>query len=358
MSTVAKDVGTVADRIGSIAEKLDTFIMTECGPDSRVANLRPMEDGHAGLTFGFDVTNNASQRLGSYVLKLAPFGVARRGNTDVYRQAPLLRSMAQAGMPVPAVPWASPLEDLFGTPFIIMEWLPGRIFFVWQPHGSFPRETAALRTLWLQAAQMLARLHQVDWQTVLADWERPRALRDELDVWVPLLRHAESSALTDAGLELHRLLVANIPDDRPIGIVHGDFQPGNILYVDGKANAVIDWELASIGSQGLDVGWLMMLTDGLAWPSTCRPVGPLSCTDLLDAYRHAGGPALANVDWYQALAQFRLGAIACLNVKLHRSGKRADSFWESMAPAISVLFARGIELVLSIPKPSHGARHD
>jgi aminoglycoside phosphotransferase (APT) family kinase protein len=35
------------------------------------------------------------------------------------------------------------------------------------------------------------------------------------------------------------------------------------LYVDGKANAFIDWELASIGAQGLDVGWLMMLADGL-----------------------------------------------------------------------------------------------
>jgi aminoglycoside phosphotransferase (APT) family kinase protein len=310
------------------------------------------------LTFGFDVTNHASEHLGSYVLKLAPAGVARRGNTDVYRQAPLLRSLAQARMPVPAVPWASPREDLLGTPFIIMQWLPGRIFFVWQPHRSFPRETAALRALWLQAAQILARLHQVNWQTVLADWERPRALRDELDIWLPLLRHAETSALTDAGSELHRLLAGRVPDDHPLGIVHGDFQPGNILYVDGKATAVIDWELASIGAQGLDVGWLMMFADELAWPQTCRPVAPLSCTELLDAYRHAGGPALGNLDWYQALAQFRLGAIACLNVKLHRSGKRPDAFWESMAPAISVLFERGIELVLGAARPSHGARHD
>jgi aminoglycoside phosphotransferase (APT) family kinase protein len=358
MSAVARDVMTDAEHIGSIGAKLDIFLRSECGPSSRVADLRPMEDGHAGLTFGFDVINNASESLGSYVLKLAPAGVARRGNTDVYRQAPLLRGLAKAGMPVPAVPWASPREDLLGAPFIIMERLPGRIFFVWDPHGSFPSETGPLRALWLQAAQVLARLHQVNWQTVLADWERPRALRDELNNWVPLLRHAETSALRDAGLELHRLLAAHIPEDRPTGLVHGDFQPGNILYVDGKANAVIDWELASIGAQGLDVGWLMMFTDGLAWPSTCRPVAPLSSTDLLDAYRDAGGPALANMDWYQPFAQFRLGAIACLNVKLHRSGKRPDSFWDSMAPAISVLFERGIELVLGTSKPSHGARHD
>ena len=355
MDAAAKDFGTDAERISALAARLNRFIETECGAGRRVIDLRPMEDGHAGLTFGFDVVvKDASERLGSYVLKVAPAGVARRGNTDVYRQAPLLRNLGKAGMPVPAVPWASPGEDLLGTPFIIMERLPGRIFFVWQPHASFPRETAAVGALWLQAAQILAHLHQVDWQMVLPDWERPRAVRDELNTWVPLLRHAETSALAGEGAELHRLLAAHIPDERPIGIVHGDFQPGNILYVDGKANAVIDWELASIGAQGLDVGWLMMSADGRAWPPTCRPVAPVSCTDLLDAYRLAGGPALGNIDWYQALAQFRLGAIACLNVKLHRSGRRPDRFWERMAPAISVLFARGIELLLDAGKASHG----
>ena len=46
-----------------------------------------MEDGHAGLTYGFEVVDVAGRSLGAYVIKLAPLGVARRGNTDVYRQA-------------------------------------------------------------------------------------------------------------------------------------------------------------------------------------------------------------------------------------------------------------------------------
>ena len=75
-----------------------------------------------------------------------------------------------------------------------------------------------------------------------------------------------------------------------------------------------------------------------------RPVAPVSAQDLIGAYRAAGGPAYHNLEWYQALAQFRLGAIACLNVKLHRSGKRPDDLWERFAPSIPFLFARGIEL--------------
>ena len=45
-------------------------------------------------------------------------------------------------MPVPAVPWASPDDDVLGTPFIVMERLPGRVFLVWEPHSSFPRDPA------------------------------------------------------------------------------------------------------------------------------------------------------------------------------------------------------------------------
>jgi aminoglycoside phosphotransferase (APT) family kinase protein len=84
-----------------------------------------MEDGHAGLTFGFDTVDAAGLLLDCYVLKLAPAGVTRRGNTDVYRQAPLLRALKATGLPVPAVPWASTDGGVLGTPFIVMERLPG-----------------------------------------------------------------------------------------------------------------------------------------------------------------------------------------------------------------------------------------
>lgn len=136
-----------------------------------------------------------------------------------------------------------------------------------------------------------------------------------------------------------------------MGIVHGDFQPGNVLYADGVATGVIDWELASIGSQALDVGWMLMMSDPKAWNPGWAPVAPVGPGDLVDAYRQAGGPAWHDLEWHQALSHYRLGAIACLNVKLHRTGKRMDPLWERFAPSISFLFNRGIELAKSV-------RHD
>ncbi|MGA7994491.1 MAG: phosphotransferase family protein [Bradyrhizobium sp.] len=328
----------------SLADRVQRMVQSERGADVRVIHFGVMEDGHAGLTFGFDVVGADGMPLGSYVLKMAPAGVVRRGNTDVYRQVPLLRALKRCGLPVPEVPWASPDEDQLGTPFLVMERLPGRVFVVWEPHASFLRDPAHVREIWLQAAGLLARVHLVDWRQVLRDWEKPRALPEELDRWTKLLRHAEDPDWHAAGAQLGTLLASRMPDEAPVGLVHGDFQPGNILFENGKAGGLIDWELASIGAQGLDLGWMLMMIDGLAWHPDWRPVAPISAGDLIGSYRQAGGPALLNLEWYQALAHYRLGAIACLNVKLHRTGKRPDALWERFAPSIPFLFARGIAL--------------
>ena len=123
--------------------------------------------------------------------------------------------------------------------------------------------------------------------------------------------------------------------------MHGDYQPGNVLYESGRLTGIIDWELASIGSPLLDVGWLMMLADPLSWQPDWRPLCPL--TPQAIAVRYGTEPqAMA---WWQALAGYRLGAIACLNVHLHRSGRRPDAVWERFALALPVMFARAATLL-------------
>lgn len=328
-----------------IARRLTPFIANDFGPEARVARLSTMEDGHAGLTFGFDVEDGSARVLKSYVIKLAPFGVARRGNTDVYRQAPLLRALHGLGLPVPDVPWAAPDEDLLGTPFIIMEKLPGRVFVLWDTHASFSREPAAVREIWLSTARLLAELHQVDVGLALPDWETPRTLAEELAIWPNVIKHAQQPEWLAAGTRLGEQLLERMPANPRIGLVHGDFQPGNVLFDQGRIAGLIDWEISSIGPQGLDVGWLMLFSDPLAWDSRFMPTMPPSQAEVIEAYREAGGPAAADLYWFQAMAHYRMGSIACLNVKLHRTGKRHDPLWEGFATSISSMFARGSDLL-------------
>jgi aminoglycoside phosphotransferase (APT) family kinase protein len=335
--------------IARLAPGLRAIAATRFGEDARIEDLAVMEQGHAGLTFGFEVTDQSACRLGSFVLKMAPPGVRRLGNTDVYRQAPLLRALYAAGLPVPDVPFASPDESDLGTPFIIMQRLPGHPFFVWDPSPAFDRSPDAVLPLWEQCIAALADLHRFDWQSHLAQWETPRPLANDVTRWAGLLDKSPDPAWTEAGRHVRDLLLARLPDGAPIGLVHGDYQPGNALYAAGRLTGIIDWELASIGSQLLDLGWLMMMADRANWHDEWTPIAPLTPQTVRTIYQEAMGQRFTRVAWYQAFAGFRLAAIACLNVRLHRTGRRPDAIWEKFGLVVPSMFARAAQLLREEP---------
>ena len=325
---------------------LETFIHDELGADMELAGLHD-SDGHAGLTFLFETRKRGESALaGRYVLKIPPKGVARRGNTDVYRQAPLLQALGKAGLPVPAVSYASENEHWFGVPYLVMERLPGRVYLVWDPHESFARSPAISHPLWQQCVDALVGFHRFDWRTHLAHWQEPEPLREQVERWQKIYLHSPEPQWIDQARVVEQLLLETLPDGLPVGIFHGDYQPGNVLYENGRLTGVIDWELSGIGAQLLDVGWLMMVADPANWVDEWHPVHPLPLDDIRDRYEAGMGQRFDDIPWYQAFAGYRLASIGCLNVKLHRKGQRHDPLWEKMALCLSSMFERARQLLV------------
>jgi aminoglycoside phosphotransferase (APT) family kinase protein len=324
--------------------RLDKMIQAELGPGYTVRACAPMADGHAGLTWGFDFAGPDGV-LQSVVLKMSPAGVPRSGSTDIFRQATLLRALHRAGLPVPAIRWASPDEATLGAPFIVMEKLAGRTMVIWQPHASFLDGSLDVPSLWTQTATALGALQDFRWQDELAGWESPASLDAELERWKRLLRHTEDKRSLELANGLLEALTRSVPDNPRVGLVHGDVYPGNVLFDDGRLVALIDWDLAAIAPLGIDVGWLLMMGDVDAWAAGWKPFGAPSRAALLDAYHAEGGPVADDIGWYQAFAHFRMASIAGLNLKLHRSGRRPDDIWERFAPSIPRLLERGPNLI-------------
>lgn len=59
----------------------------------------------------------------------------------------------------------------------------------------------------------------------------------------------------DGYLHLRR----NRPRPMPLVVTHGDFNPSNFLYENGRVTALIDWENAHVGDPREDLGWLMLM---------------------------------------------------------------------------------------------------
>lgn len=326
------------------AAKLTSALQRFLSAHGAVENLRAMEDGHAGLTFGFELSGAGGQRH-AYILKKAPEGVPRSGSTDVYRQAPLLRALSRAGFPAPGIPWASGDEGALDAPFIIMERLPGRSVIVWDPSPDMIAQFTDPATMWTETARLMGALHGFDWRRDLSAWEEPTDLGKELERWTRLLRHMQDERCQRRAQLLADALGAEIPENGRIGLVHGDLQPGNVLFENGRARGLIDWDLASIGPIGMDVGWLLMVADAESWALDWRPYGAPPRSTILAAYRAAGGAAPAAIDWFQAFSHFRMAAITGLNLKLHRDGRRHDPIWERFATSAPLMLSRGLALL-------------
>lgn len=322
--------------IQEIRRGLKNFVHDEVGTSAKLLNLTE-SDGHAGLTFLFEVLEGNGSTNG-YVIKLPPKGVKRKGNTDVYRQAPLLRALRENGMAVPRVPWAFEENDWFDVPFIVMERLPGHVYFAWDPSSVFERSKSEATSLWTQCVRNLPSLHCFDWRHQLSNWHAPISPEAQITYWEQVYVQAPEPNWAKAAEACERLLLDTLPDEEPVGLFHGDYQPGNILYDRGQLTGIIDWELSGIGAQLLDLGWLMMAADDANWTEHWHPISPPTTKHIRQIYESERGSAFHSAPWYQALAGYRLGCIACLNVKLHRKGQRHDPIWERIAPSVLKLF--------------------
>jgi aminoglycoside phosphotransferase (APT) family kinase protein len=312
-----------------------------------VRNLSGFSGSHGGLTFGFEVwDSDTEQRQDSLVIRLSPVGVRRSGNTDVLRQVPLLRTMQALGIPVPAIRFAGADDEFFPTAYVIFERLQGHAFIVWEPDPSFDLSHEKVAQLWRQAVTQLARVHQVDWQQHLPDWERPQPISREVERWDSILDKAAEPAWLKLGNEVRTLLLKNPPPPSPIGLMHGDCQPGNILFdSDGNVVALLDWELSGIGAQYYDLGWQIMIGDRASWHPRWCPHNPLRPEELIAEYRALTGHSCTGINWYRALAGYRMAVVTGLYTRLHREGRRHDPAWEDMALGVPYMYGRAKELL-------------
>ena len=89
--------------------------------------------------------------------------------------------------------------------------------------------------------------------------------------------HPLSETIYDTVRELRGSLVA----DRPV-FLHMDFWPGNILWVDGRISAVVDWDASGYGDPAIDVGYFRMDAYLRGIKEAAQP--------LLEYYEASSGP--------------------------------------------------------------------
>lgn len=267
--------------------------------------------GKSNLTF------TLRSEAGELVLRRPPTGNLLPSAHDMAREARVQRGLAGTDVPVPRIVLADE-GDLIGVQFYVMEKVPGHVVRDQLPDGwaETPEERRAMA---FALADTLAALHAVDYEAVgLGDYGRPEGfMARQVRRWSGQWEKSRSREVPEME-ELARRLAADVPRQQRATIVHGDFRTDNVIYDagdPGRINAVLDWELSTLGDPMSDVGLLMLYwreagEDGLSLiPGVSHLPGFPSRAEMLDRYATTAGVDLDDLTWYQAFAHFKFAVI-------------------------------------------------
>jgi len=204
------------------------------------------------------------------------------------------------------------------------------------PPAFDPPTTAVLAQ---DAVRVLRALHEAPVPEVLGE---PVAPRHAVLRWDRFLERAADPELVRDGPELRARLLDRVPGGARTGVVHGDFQWGNVMGDGERVVAVVDWELARAGTVLDDLGWLCVFSDPDSWAGEGRVMPGIPAPEQLVAWY---GADPAEVAWHRAFAGYAFAVIIGLNLMLHRRGKRPDPHYETLAPTAPAMIARALDVL-------------
>jgi aminoglycoside phosphotransferase (APT) family kinase protein len=331
----------VDDLTRSLAERA-TEAAREWAPGADVVRVEPLTGGTSSLTFVAHIRSGPQAGDERVVLKVAPPGLPPVRNRDVLRQGRVMRALhGREGVRVPPVLFEDAGDPPDTPPFVAMGLVPGECIEPVLGEDRDPAGFTDVRSRALDAAAVLAAIHAVPpAQAGLGD-EPIVLLTDEIDRWT----RAFSTVPPDLQHEYERCsraLHATVPAPVAPVINHGDYRLGNTLCQGGRVEAVIDWEIWSVGDPRVDLSWFAFFTDEARHPAAPSddPSGMPTGAELLAAYAEAGGREVPDLVWFEALTYYKEAAATALLIKRGRRHGNLVPAVERMIPALPELLAK------------------
>ncbi|HVV74811.1 MAG TPA: AMP-binding protein [Mycobacteriales bacterium] len=292
----------------ALAAGLTRWFATRHGSAPAVSVERP-QPGLSSDTLLVDVDDS------SYVVRLPPQGPGLFPDYELARQAQVQRAMGEAG--IPAAPVIAMETDVawVGAPFLVMPRVAGHtlttspsfITHGWLAESAQTEQTAMFRRF----VETLARIHQVDPTGIPATGGGPD-LAGIVDYWERYLDWATDDV---EGCAIYRQAIAwcrdNLPaDPPPTSLLWGDPQLTNLVVDDaGEIAAVLDWEMSGLGPVEVDLSWFLVLHEHAAETAGAELPGYPGRDAIIEWYEGAAGRELADLHFYDVLANLRSGAI-------------------------------------------------
>lgn len=245
-----------------------------------------------------------------YVMRKKPPGDLLPSAHQVEREYRVMAALQDTGVPVPRTYVLCEDTGIVGTPFFIMDKVPGRVL----EDPTLPDFSAADRAaVYEDLLRVLAALHAVDYEAVgLGDFGRPgNYYQRQISRWSKQYVASKTEDIP-AMDRLMEWMPANVPEDPVTTLVHGDYRLGNTIVhpSEPKISAVLDWELSTFGHPIADLAYCYTACfSGLHHDQVSREGLPDEDTFVSTYCRMVGRDDIPQWTFYKAFQLFRLAAI-------------------------------------------------
>jgi aminoglycoside phosphotransferase (APT) family kinase protein len=240
---------------------------------------------------------------------------------DMVREARIQRVLREHGVRVPDVVDICSDESVLGVPFYVMRFAHGTILTSEEPaplRGDAERRRRAGEAV----VDALCDLHAVSVEipAVAELSRRPEGYRRRQVATFSSLWNPHPGREQPLLAEVGEWLARTVPANGPIAVVHGDYRLGNVmLSLEGspRVEAILDWEMATVGDPLADLGYLLATWTDDHSPRSVMELTPISAaegypttSEIAERYAARSGHDLAALDWYVVLALWK-AAVFC-----------------------------------------------
>ncbi|MCM3664785.1 phosphotransferase family protein [Mesobacillus subterraneus] len=277
--------------------------------------------------FSFGKSNLTYQlKMGEWeaVLRRPPLGPVAPKAHDMEREYKILKEISPHFSAAPK-PYLFADESVIGSPFFVMERKRGIVLDTDFPEGIMPGRERC-KSLSETMVNHLVELHSIDYtKTKLTEMTKPEGFMERQVVgWIRRYERAETD-IVEGVEQLKQWMLKNVSESKSESktpsIIHYDYKLNNAMFNEEMSEMVglFDWEMTTVGDPLADLGvamsyWIQpddpdLLKKGMGKPPVTVTPGFMTRDEFMEHYARNSGRDLANMNFYQTFAYFKLAVI-------------------------------------------------
>ena len=284
------------------------------------ANESSLASGFSNETFIFNIKEKNISK--NYVLRLKPSNYQVFPEYNLKLQVDIMRCLHKRGFPAPNVILYESNDDILGSEFYLMDFINGEAPSDNPPYHMDPEGMVGKaskderRKIWTEWLNYLSQIHVLNIDeinlNILDDKYRNN---DPIDIDISYYQNFLDWGMDGEDNPLCNDVIKWLKENKPkkhnaLSLCWGDSRPGNILYQDFKATALLDWEMATYGDPISDIAWGLAVDDASSIGLTIdRLEGSMEYNEALDIWSKKTGFSIDNYDYYRIFSLLKFSVI-------------------------------------------------